>query len=224
MKRAAIGGILLAGILWGVIGVFIRTLEDDGLAALQVVFMRVFFGAAILLVIQAIRSPKSLRIRLKDIWCFVGSGITGFAFFNFCYFTTMEYASLSLAAILLYTAPSIVIILSAVLFKERICAKKMIALVLAFAGCMCAAGIFRGETALSAPALLSWVRLWSGLCARYSVHTLRAQPWLLLDGNSYLYIAICKPWHVARGQMCVRCLRMYSPMRVMRVSVCCSWR
>lgn len=154
MKKIAIGGILLAGILWGVIGVFIRSLESEGLTALQIVFMRVFFGAVILLIVQAVRSPATLRIRLKDIWCFLGSGITGFAFFNFCYFTTMEYASLSLAAILLYTAPSIVIVLSAVLFKEKIHTRKVIALILAFAGCMCAAGVFGGGMVISISALL----------------------------------------------------------------------
>ncbi len=154
MKKAAMVGILLAGILWGVIGIFIRTLENDGLEELQVVFMRVFFGAVILLAVQAIKDPASLKIKLKDIWCFLGSGITGFAFFNFCYFTTMKYASLSMAAILLYTAPSIVIILSAVIFKENINVKKVIALILAFGGCMCATGIFRGNTVLSVQALI----------------------------------------------------------------------
>ncbi|MGN0182681.1 MAG: DMT family transporter [Candidatus Ornithomonoglobus sp.] len=161
MKKTAIGSIMLAGILWGAIGIFIRTLEHDGLSSLQVVFMRVFFGSVILLAVQAVRNPQSLRLKLKDIWCFLGSGIAGFAFFNYCYFTNMEYASLSLAAILLYTAPSIVIILSALLFREKIQLKKIIALILAFGGCMCATGVFRGDTALSVPAL--FLGLGSGL-------------------------------------------------------------
>lgn len=161
MKKTAIGAILTAGILWGAIGIFIRTLEDAGLTSMQIVFMRVFFGAMILMIFKLIKNPSELKIGIKDIWCFLGSGIAGFAFFNYCYFSTIECASLSTAAILLYTAPSIVIILSALLFGEKINFKKIAALVLAFAGCMCAAGVFRGNMSVSVKSFM--LGLGSGL-------------------------------------------------------------
>ena len=49
--------------------------------------------------------------------------------------------NLSTAAILLYTAPTIVMLLSAVLFKEKITPVKTAAVVLAFAGCCLVSGI-----------------------------------------------------------------------------------
>lgn len=87
---------------------------------------------------------EDLKIRLKDIWCFVGTGLLSVTFFNVCYFSCMNYTSLSTAAILLYTAPSIVMVLSFFLFKERFSVKKVLAVAMAFVGCVCVSGGFTG--------------------------------------------------------------------------------
>ena len=62
--------------------------------------------------------------------------------------------SLSTAAILLYTAPTIVMLLSALFFKEKITPIKLAALVMAFAGCCLVSGLGQGENALSLGGLL----------------------------------------------------------------------
>ncbi|MDY2627161.1 MAG: DMT family transporter [Lachnospiraceae bacterium] len=148
MKKISGLIVLSAGILWGMIGIFIRTLSAAGLSSLQIVFMRVVFGGLLLSAAALIKDYKMLKIRWKDCWCFLGTGIAGFAFFNYCYFSTMQYASLSVAAVLLYMAPSFVILFSSVLFQERITFRKICALIFAFSGCMCATGLFAGETVL----------------------------------------------------------------------------
>ena len=79
----------------------------------------------------------------------------------------MDYMSLSNAAILLYTAPCFVIIISAVLFKEKITPKKIAAMLMAFAGCCLVSGIGTGDE-ISAIGLV--LGLCSGLCyALYSI-------------------------------------------------------
>lgn len=81
---------------------------------------------------------KAFQIQGKDFLCFIGTGGLSIVFFNYCYFKTMT--SLSIAAILLYTAPSIVMVLSAVLFREKMSKKKLAALAVTFAGCVCVTG------------------------------------------------------------------------------------
>ena len=100
-----------------------------------------------------VRDPKQFRIRFKDIWCFIGTGICSLLFFTYCYFQAITIMDLSTAAVLLYTAPSIVMILSLVLFHERITVQKLIALVLAFAGC-CLVSLVGGEHKLSTVGIL----------------------------------------------------------------------
>ena len=62
--------------------------------------------------------------------------------------------SLAVAAILLYTAPAFVVILSAVLFRDKLTKGKMAALALAFLGCTFASGIWSGEVSVTGWGLL----------------------------------------------------------------------
>ncbi len=93
-----------------------------------------------------IKDPSGFKVKPKDFWCFFGSGILSFLFFTFCYFTAISMMSLSAAAILLYLAPSIVTVLSAVLFKEKITPLKAFCVLLSFAGCCLVSGIGGGVT------------------------------------------------------------------------------
>ena len=49
-----------------------------------------------------------------------------------------------MASILLYTAPSFVVVLSAILWKEPVTKKKLLALALTLVGCACVCGVFDG--------------------------------------------------------------------------------
>ena len=72
---------------------------------------------------------------------FVGTGICSLVFFNWCYFNAMQRMPLSAAAVLLYTAPVIVMLLSAALFREKLTRRKLCALTLAFVGAAVASGV-----------------------------------------------------------------------------------
>ena len=76
------------------------------------------------------RQPRSLAIAPRDIWMFLGTGLGSIVFFNICYFTAIELTTLSVAAILLYTAPSIVMVFSIFLFHESFARRKGFCLVL----------------------------------------------------------------------------------------------
>ena len=133
--------ILLAGTLWGMIGIFFNLLSGLGFTQMQVVAIRAVTAALVLGVYILVRDPALLRVRLRDCWCFVGTGIISLVFFNWCYFTAMETTSLAVAAVLLYTAPVFVMLFSAVLFREPIGRRKVLALVMTFAGCLLVAGM-----------------------------------------------------------------------------------
>ena len=74
-----------------------------------------------------------------------GTGLGSIVFFNICYFTAIELTTLSVAAILLYTAPSIVMVFSIFLFHERFTRRKGFCLVLAFVGCVLVSGLGMGH-------------------------------------------------------------------------------
>lgn len=146
--------VLVAGSLWGFMGLLVRTLNARELGSMEICFIRSFVTFAVMLLGLLIFDKKALRIRIKDIWCFIGTGAFSVAFFNFCYFKTMTLTSLSVAAVLLYTAPAFVMLMSAVLFKEKMSIRKLAALLLAFSGCAFVSGIMGGAGALSVEGIL----------------------------------------------------------------------
>lgn len=146
--------VILAGVLWGLMGIFVRYFNALGLSSMTVVAIRAITTALILGVVLLIKDRRLFRIRLKDCWCFIGTGMVSIIFFNFCYFSAMNYTSLSVAAVLLYTEPIMVMFMAALLFKEKLGLRNIIACALAFAGCVFVAGIVGSAPAISGKALL----------------------------------------------------------------------
>ena len=127
MKRFAPLLIIAAACLWGTMGLFVRRLNVMGLEAMEIVEVRSMIATVILFPCTALRDRKLLGIRPRNIWPLVGTGIFSMVFFNFCYFSTIARMNLSAAAILLYTSPIFVMLLSLPLFHERLTAKKLAA-------------------------------------------------------------------------------------------------
>ena len=130
-----------------------RTAGKYGLNEMQLVFLRTFFSALVLGIILLIKDKSLFKIRHKDLWLFIAAGILSIVLFNFCYYKTMSLTSLSVAAVLLYTAPFFVVIMSVCIFKQRLTVKKCAACVTAFVGCYLVTGAFGTGEALSAAAL-----------------------------------------------------------------------
>ena len=160
--------ILTAGILWGCMGLFVRPFNEKGLNSWDIVFLRAVLTTVFMAVVLLIKDKSLFKIRLRDMWCFFGTGILSIVFFNLCYFKEITITSLSVAAILLYTAPAFVMIISAFCFKERLTASKIVALILAFMGLIFVTGVFSNSEKLIVTTL--FIGLGAGLgYALYSI-------------------------------------------------------
>ena len=132
-KKIYVSYILLAGILWGSLGPFVRYLNTAGIASMDIVFLRAVVTAVALLVYLLFFHRDMLRIHIKDLWCFIGTGVASITFFNYCYFKAVITTSLSVAAVLLYTAPAIV---------------------MTFAGCVLVTGVLSGDNQVTVQGIL----------------------------------------------------------------------
>ena len=141
MKRLAMGAVVAAAALWGLMGVFVRHFSAVGLGSLETTQVRILCGLVLLGLYLGLFHRDKLRVRPRDLWCFVGTGIVSLLFFSWCYFQSMTLTSLAVAGVLLYTAPVFVMLLSALLFRERMTASKALALGMAVAGCALVSGI-----------------------------------------------------------------------------------
>lgn len=100
---------------------------------------------------------------------FIGTGSLSIGLFSAFYFIAQTLTTLSVAAVLLYTAPFFVIVMSRLFFREEITKQKIIALLLAFVGCLFVTGFIGGGSVSLAPMAII-VGLASAICyALYSI-------------------------------------------------------
>ena len=207
--------ILLAGIFWGSMGLFVRYLNKQGFSPLQIVSIRLSFASLIFCILLLIRSPGSFRIRMHDIPLFLGLGLLSILFFTICYFTAIRLMPLSTAAILLYTSPIWVMLMSVVFFHEHLNRRNLLALALAFCGCVLVSGISGGN--ITVLGLL--VGLGSGIgYGLYSIlGTIALRRYSPLTVTTYTFlIAALGSWVVSPPAMVIsQVLIAASPLRLL---------
>ena len=142
-KKGYLGDILIiiAGLFWGSMGIFVRHLNDLGFSSIQVACLRLTTAGILFALILLIKDRKGFKIALRDIPLFLALGLVSILFFTCCYFTAIRLMTMSTAAaILLYTSPIWVMVLAIIFLKEKFTIHKLIALILAFAGCILVSG------------------------------------------------------------------------------------
>jgi drug/metabolite transporter (DMT)-like permease len=139
-------------------GIFSREMTAIGFDSPGALIVRSSVACVAFGLTMLAKDRRLFLIRLRHIWLLFGAGICSMLFFTYSYFQCISMTSLSTAAILLYTAPSMVMAMSLVIFRERLTALKVAALVMAFAGCWLVSG---GAAAVTARGVAY------GLCAGF---------------------------------------------------------
>lgn len=134
--------ILIGAALWGTIGFYVKNLYTYGFTPMEVVTLRVWTSAFILVLYLLCTTPRSLKLhKITDIKYFIGTGVFSIVFFNYCMFTAIEISSIPVATALLYTGPTFVTIFSYFLFKEPLTRIKIIALFITLFGTSLVVGL-----------------------------------------------------------------------------------
>lgn len=157
------GLVLLAACLWGCTGLFVESISAAGLVALDIVVLRGILAAAVLAPIMLAVDPTLFRVRLRDVWCVIGSGCS-MLFFNYCYYSAIQTVGKTVAVVLLFTFPVFVVLLSRLFFKEKITWNRAVALLLIVVGCALASGIVGTTVHLSSRGLLWGLGSGFGYC------------------------------------------------------------
>ena len=203
MKKFAPVFVLAAGTLWGLMGIFVRKLGTYGFSSLQIACLRILFGAALFLMITGCYRRELLKIRFRDVGLFLGMGLLSLLLFTVCYFTTIHLASLSVAAILLYTSPIWVMLMSAVFFREKITGRKLLCAAMAFGGCVLVSGV--GSASSLSPMVLVTGLLSAvgyGLYSIFGTFALRKYQPLTVTTYAFLFgaagaLVLCNPVEIA---------------------------
>lgn len=128
--------ILLSGVLWGTIGLFVKWMTGLGATPVFSGFCRMAFALPILAILTLIKfGPKAFKIDKYSLRTCALMGLICQAAYNFLYSYAVEELGVSISAVLLYIAPVFTSIMSFFIFSERLSGRKWLALLLNLIGC-----------------------------------------------------------------------------------------
>jgi len=128
--------ITIAACLWSTIGLLVRVLHDNyGLPALTLAFLRAGVAAILSFGAMLLVQRERFRITWRGLGLFVIYGCVGIGAFYWLYASAIVQTTVTLAVVLLYTAPAFVTLIAWRAWGEPLDPRKVVALVLAFGGC-----------------------------------------------------------------------------------------
>jgi drug/metabolite transporter (DMT)-like permease len=127
---------IASGAAFGAMAVFGKLAYGDGVTVGTLLAVRFALAAALFwIIVFASGAAHELRaLRPRDIGAGLALGACGYAIQAGCYFAALQRIEASLLAILLYTFPAIVAAAAVALGRERLDARRLTALGLAFGG------------------------------------------------------------------------------------------
>ena len=140
-KTAATAMVIVAAVLWGFIGVFIRVLSDAGLDTMQINGARSIICTVLLAIVLSVHDRGLFRMEKRHIWFFIFAALMKLIM-DICYVQAQLMLSLSLAAVLLSTDCYFMLIVSYFMFRGDITPMRIFAAVLGFFGCAILVGLF----------------------------------------------------------------------------------
>lgn len=207
--------VLLAAVLWGTLGVAFSLQGNMGTPPLVIAFWRATLACLSLAAVLALSRPRSLHLHPRDLPFLSVCGLLSVSALFALYPFAVQHSTVAVAAVLLYTAPAWVVVMGALWLGEPLTSRRLLTVVLCFAGTALVAGVHQPEAWRgSLPGLLAG--LGSGLSyASYSLFARKAPTcyapatmtvWTLGLGAVFLAIpavmdlrALLEPWRSLEG-------------------------
>ncbi|WP_207260986.1 EamA family transporter [Desulfovibrio sp. Huiquan2017] len=156
--------VLAAAFMWGVIGVFTKFVLAEGVGVLEIAFWRAMFGWVFFLIHATVAGQ--LRAHRQDLPALLGFGVICVTLFYGAYQIAIRDVGMAMAAVLLYTAPAWVALLSKLVLKEEMTMTKAACVAMTILGVTC---ISLGPKLMSAAAIqLNLFGLAAGLISGFT--------------------------------------------------------
>jgi drug/metabolite transporter (DMT)-like permease len=126
-------GLTTLALLWGLAFVAIKEILRD-LSPVTLTVARFAVADACLLVLMAAWPAARPRFERRDFWRLLVLGVTGVPMYHLALNWGEQRTSASVAALVVATAPVMVAVLAAVVLRERVGARKVFGIALAFGG------------------------------------------------------------------------------------------
>jgi drug/metabolite transporter (DMT)-like permease len=146
LALAAVGAVAFSGK-----AIIVKLAYRHGVDAVTLIMYRMLFALPLFLLLAWWAGRGQPALTRRDIKAVVGLGFCGYYLASFLDFAGLQYISASLERLILYLNPTLVLMLGVLLFKQRVSARRMLALGVSYLGVLVVFGHelqFAGSDAL----------------------------------------------------------------------------
>lgn len=189
----------LSAVGFGILSILVKTAYSLGGEPFTVLGVRFVMATVIVWSVALATQPASLRMTPRELAAIALIGPLGVGIGSMLYFASLSLVDASLLVALLYTYPAMVNAASAIFFRERLGPRRILALVVTFAGVALVSGLGRGGSVLLSVPGVALSLMTAAMYAAYTLgmqHQLRRLP--ALGVNAYV---------LAVGTICVLVVR-----------------
>lgn len=153
-RRGSLIIVVLSAACFSTLAIFTNFAYAEGVRPLPMLAWRFAIVTALMAVYQLSRDRAKLVEGARDMKAYALMSVTGYGAASICYFYALKFASASVVAVLLYTYPAMVAVLSRLMYREPLTRSRVLAIVLTFSGCALVVGLFTSEVSVTLPGVL----------------------------------------------------------------------
>lgn len=145
---------VISAILFGTAGIFVKLAYKTGLDPVSLLIVQYIIAVFLMFLIAVLQDVRKLYVSKRELLSMAILGIVGNTLMTVFYYKAFEHLQVAMVTMLLFTYPIMVFIYSAIIQRQKIEPKKIMAIFMAFIGCTLTLNIFSGEGIYSIKGLI----------------------------------------------------------------------
>lgn len=143
-RLQGVGAVLGAGTGYALMSILVKGAFQLGLGPIQVIALQSWIASLLLLIYAVLFKRQIFRVTFRTLGILVMQGVIGALGTSLLYAYSLKYLPVSVAILLLYLYPALVLAFGVVIWHKRVGRQELIAFFLTLAGTTLASGIFSG--------------------------------------------------------------------------------
>lgn len=136
---------ITSAFLFGTAGMFVKLTQSTGLNSSDILTVQYTLAVIILFSISYIKYKDKILVSKEKLIRLMILGVLGNVSMTICYYKAFEYLPVAMVTMLLYTYPIMVFIYTSIYRRKRIDISKIVAVFIAFIGCIFTLNIISGQ-------------------------------------------------------------------------------
>lgn len=210
-KAAVPGPTLWPGLVFAIVGaigfsgkaIIVKLAYRHGVDAVTLIMYRMAFALPLFLLLSWWAGRGKAALTRRDWITVVGLGFSGYYLSSFLDFAGLAYISAGLERLILYMAPTLVLLLGAVFFKQRVTRRQLVSLAVSYCGVLL---VFGHEVTLLGPDVALGALLVFGSMVSYALY-------LVFSGEEVKRLGALRLTGLATTVACLLCIGQFFVLR-----------